>query len=82
MARYDPKADSCKGYHQFVAEDGERYGSFEVFWLDDVDDDADASAPMCGGWFWWPCFAGCLPEHGPIGPFASSREAMQDARGM
>ena len=36
-----------------------------------------------GGWFYWYCFPGCMPESspfGPFGPFASHAEALQDAR--
>lgn len=32
------------------------------------------------GWYYWHCFPGCLPDSDPIGPFASSDEALADAR--
>ena len=55
-------------YHQFKNEDGEEYGSFEVFWNDQEQ------------WFWWPCFPGCLPDSDePNGPFYSEDEALSDA---
>ena len=55
-------------YHQFKNEDGEEYGSFEVFWNDQEQ------------WFWWPCFPGCLPDcDEPNGPFYSEDEALSDA---
>lgn len=79
--------DSEAGYHQFHNEDGGTYGSFEVFW-----DDADVSEwggqarnydedgePVKPGWYWWPCFPGCIPDGEANGPFASSRAAMYDA---
>ena len=33
-----------------------------------------------GGWFWWACFPGCLPDGSPEGPFDTEAEALQDAR--
>lgn len=55
-------------YHQFKDENGEEYGSFEVFWNDQEQ------------WFWWPCWPGCLPDcDEPIGPFYSEDEALSDA---
>src|SRR4029453_9578635 len=32
------------------------------------------------GWFYWFCFPGCLPDSGPMGPFADEAEALKDAR--
>jgi hypothetical protein len=34
---------------------------------------------LAPGWFWWPCFPGCLPDGDPVGPFASEDEALRDA---
>lgn len=74
--------DSAAGYHQFHNEDGETYGSFEVFWVEGSatrwwDDELDE--PMRPGWYWWACFPGCVPDGEPSGPFANSRDAMYDA---
>lgn len=33
-----------------------------------------------GGWFWWSCFPGCLPDSEPFGPFKTEQEALEDAR--
>jgi hypothetical protein len=33
-----------------------------------------------GGWFWWSCFPGCLPDSSPIGPFDTYAEALKDAQ--
>lgn len=34
-----------------------------------------------GGWFWWSCFPGCLPDSSsPNGPFATAAEAERDAQ--
>lgn len=32
------------------------------------------------GWYWWPCFPGCLPDGDPNGPFDTEEEALADAR--
>jgi hypothetical protein len=33
-----------------------------------------------GGWFYWYCFPGCLPDSEAIGPFKSHKAALKDAR--
>ena len=43
----------------------------------DHPDDAESSAE---GWYWWPCFPGCLPDGDPIGPFDTEAEALADAQ--
>jgi hypothetical protein len=40
-------------------------------------DDEPLSGP---GWFYWFCFPGCMPDSDPCGPFATSQEALDDAR--
>lgn len=40
------------------------------------DDESDCDP----GWYWWPCFPGCLPDGDPIGPFETEEEAIEDAR--
>ena len=68
------------GFHKFHNEDGESYGSFEVFWNNlskRVTD--DEGEPYPSGWYWWACFPGCLPDGDMIGPFASSLDAYLDA---
>lgn len=82
--------DSEQGYHQFHDENGDAYGSFEVFWhdgghmvdlieIDDqpLDDWRDAEP---AGWYWVAQFPGCMPDSDcPAGPFGSSRDAREDA---
>lgn len=36
--------------------------------------------PKEAGWYWWPCYPGCLPDGDPIGPFDTEAEALADAR--
>lgn len=33
-----------------------------------------------GGWFWWTCFPGCIPNGPAIGPFDTYADALADAR--
>jgi len=35
---------------------------------------------ISGGWFYWFCLPGCLPEGPAIGPFATKDEALEDSR--
>ena len=35
---------------------------------------------ITGGWFYWYCFPGCLPDSEPLGPFETQAEALADAR--
>ncbi len=76
-------------YHQFQTEDTEEgydtTGSFEVFhksneeatWTDEDGEQHTTGA----GWYWWPCFPGCLPDGDPIGPFGTEEEAINNAQG-
>jgi hypothetical protein len=32
-----------------------------------------------GGWFWWTCLPGCLPDSDAFGPFATHADALADA---
>ena len=33
-----------------------------------------------GGWFWWSCFPGCMPDGCANGPFETRKEALADAQ--
>jgi hypothetical protein len=35
---------------------------------------------ITGGWFYWYCFPGCMPDSDAIGPFDSHKEALDAAR--
>ena len=83
--------DGGKGFHQFTNEDGTKYGSFEVFWHEcpsrsdrprtwtDEDEELADDNLMASGWYWWACRPGCSPEGEPVGPFAKSQYALEDA---
>lgn len=53
----------------------------EVFYYDDGATDTYAlDHGHEPGWYWWPCFPGCLPDGEPSGPFATEAEALADAQ--
>lgn len=35
---------------------------------------------ITGGWFYWYCFPGCVPEGTPIGPYESKAAAIKAAQ--
>jgi hypothetical protein len=37
---------------------------------------------ITGGWFWWSCFPGCMPDSSPMGPFDTYVEALKDAQNI
>lgn len=39
-----------------------------------------AEEGITGGWCWYYCFPGCMPDSGPNGPFATHDEALADMR--
>ena len=60
----------------------------EVFYVSQMEvnynlqniDHADEYTITEAGWYWWSCFAGCLPDSDAIGPFETEQEAIDDAR--
>ena len=74
--------DNEAGFHQFENEEGERFGSFEVLWIEETQDDyggVNSPDALPFGWYWQACFPGCLPD-GPLnGPFSTSSRAKDDA---
>ncbi len=67
---------------ELISEYAER---FPLFHLNSLDREAMFDAileerQITGGWFWWSCFPGCLPQGPAIGPFATHAEALADAQ--
>jgi hypothetical protein len=68
--------------------DGHALPNVEVFYWDNADaadyNDismiADDDSKYTEGWYWWPCFPGCMPDSDPIGPFETEAEAIADAQ--
>ena len=76
-------------YHTFKGLDGESYGSFEVFYADDLEchgcGDCECEIEPEGhvlpaGFYWWACFPGCMPDGDPCGPFKTEQDAIDDAQ--
>lgn len=58
----------------------------EVFYMTDVEvaesdcfEDIEV-ADRAGGWFYWSCLPGCLPDSDPCGPYATEAEALKAAQ--
>jgi len=49
----------------------------EVFYRTDAACKADGWEDG-GGWYYWFCFPGCLPDSEPIGPFRTEKRAVMD----
>ena len=62
----------------------------EVFYVSQLEatynldnlDHADEYTITAPGWYWWPCFPGCLPDGDPMGPFETENEAITDAQNI
>ena len=65
-------------YYQFQDENGESYGSFEVFFTCGSFDQESEEATT-PGFYWCAGFPGCLPDGGISGPFETEDEAINDA---
>jgi hypothetical protein len=60
----------------------------EVFYHDGEYEEGDCFSPeyndgeaLPAGWYYWPCYPGCLPDGDPVGPFDTEEGAIEDARG-
>ena len=58
---------------------GQAVPDVEIFHSADYPAEAGAE-PLEPGWYYWYCLPGCLPDSGPIGPFASEEEAIEAVR--
>lgn len=56
------------------------HGSFEVFYKEANGELDPNGEPYETGWYWWPCWPGCLPDGDPMGPYESEREAIEYAQ--
>ena len=63
------------GYHSFIDELGNAYGSFVIEFI--------AQDPYLDpGFYWTACFPGCLNDSDPVGPFETMEQAMRDANNV
>lgn len=86
-----PTSDSHAGYHRFRDEEGKPIDgtSCWITWRDagdvhpsefgvmDFDEVEPGFEPA--GWYYAPCYPGCLPDSDFTGPFTTSRNAYKDA---
>lgn len=74
---------SFAGYHPFTdCNRAEGNGSFEVFWHKFHCGPLEGSLyELPTGWYWWPCFPGCIPDGDATGPFPTAEGAYLDAIG-
>ena len=68
-----------------VEKSSESIPGGEVFFLDEVDAEealgCDANnVPPGSGWYWWPCFPGCMPDGEMDGPYPTQEDAIKAAR--
>jgi hypothetical protein len=77
----------CGGFHRLgydgdCRSDADRFHSIiDYAHRAGVDSNRVAREPVPEpGWYWWPCFPGCLPDSDPVGPFDTEEEALADAR--
>ena len=76
--------DQWEGFHEFHSEETqETYGSFEILWMPEGNymcfEGHGITETYAAGWYWQAGFPGCLPDSDPSGPFAMSRDALEDA---
>jgi hypothetical protein len=75
------KREEIMSYYQFKDENGDEYGSFEVFFETDNGVEFIPEADyLAEGYYWRACFPGCLPDGDPSGPFDTEEEAIRDAQ--
>jgi hypothetical protein len=61
------------------ADDPHALPDVEVFYLTSLETATLIDGDGTPGWYWWPCFPGCLPDADPTGPFDSYDEARDDS---
>ena len=72
-------------YYEFASDSGTGYGSLQTFQhplIEFTQDGETLQGQESLGWYWWPCFPGCLPDGDAVGPFQTGREAVIDAGGI
>jgi hypothetical protein len=75
---FDPKRET----EPMALPDAEAFyvSQMEVEYNNQNLDHADEYTITKGGWYYWSCFPGCLPDGEPNGPFNSEKEAIKEAQ--
>jgi hypothetical protein len=76
MARAIVATEQRAAFEPLYDIDPRTGASIEVFYCDGTLARAFGGEP---GWYWWGCYAGCLPDSDAVGPFATSYLALMDA---
>ena len=67
MARAIVATEQRAAFEPLYDIDPRTGASIEVFYCDGTLARAFGGEP---GWYWWGCYAGCLPDSDAVGPFA------------
>ena len=54
--------------------------NIEVFYAREGELTGEEGEELSAGWYWWPCFPGCMPDGEPNGPFGTEALAIEDAQ--
>jgi hypothetical protein len=65
---------------EYMREDEFRLASMNRATRDKMIDAIIADHEITGGWFYWYCFPGCMPDSSPIGPYATHHLAIAAAQ--
>lgn len=49
-------------------------------WSDEEAQEYFEDREATGGWYFWFCFPGCMPDSQPVGPFETEQEAIDEAQ--
>ena len=66
--------------YEYMRRNEFRLASMNTKTRDAIFDTMVEEQGITGGWFYWFCFPGCLPDSEPIGPFDTKAEALKDAQ--
>lgn len=66
--------------HEYMKRHEFRLASMNSRVRDAMFDAIVSEQGISGGWFWWSCFPGCLPDGPANGPFPTKAEALADAQ--
>lgn len=66
--------------HEFMQRREFRLATMNGLTRDKMLDAMVAELGISGGWFYWYCFPGCLPDGEPVGPYNSYADALAGAQ--
>jgi len=66
--------------HEYMKEHRFRLASINSRVRDAMFDEMIRDNGIEGGWFYWYCFPGCMPDSDAMGPYATRQEALKAAQ--